>query len=861
MVMESLQRLDPPRRLGKLTLLARLGEGGMASVYVATVGDGPLARLAAVKLLRAGVPDMDYRGRFEDEAKVVVRLHHNNIVDVREAGDVDDQLYILMELIEGRDLSDVWDRCAERGKAFPIPIAVHMLREILRGLHYAHTFPGLALVHRDISPSNILIDWAGAVRLADFGLATSAMKASMTVPGVVFGKVGYMAPEQALSEELDGRADVYSCGVVLWELITGRPLRGAGIDTQAVADWKAARPSALSKRVDGDLDAIVHRALSNDRRGRYETAEAFLQALTQWLATNAPETTQETVAAFMLRLFGEAREKDHAAYSALLEHAPRTAEFRRGTRSTRDLVPPTYVEKIPPGTELAERYRVERTLGRGGMGVVYLAEHIGVGRQVAVKVLTHDWSRHEVVARRFKEEARAANAANHPNIVEVYDAGRLDDGRLYMAMEYLTGRSLYEEICEVGPLSPLRTCEVMGAVADAIGAAHHVGIVHRDLKPDNVMLVPEDDGYRVKVLDFGISASAVRSAEEQRLTRPGHCVGTPEYMAPEQAKGHDPTPRFDVYALGVMIYEALCGDPPFISENMVEVLTRKATEPPPPLAERVKGLPAALVQLCHACIEVDPQRRPKSADDVAQALQSIGASLQSGTPLPTAATTEVDMVVRPSKPAVSESVPAARRRRLWVGAAALIAVIGVGLSAWQLSVARARRSDDSIAAASSSPGSAPVPPAQSQLPPEVEEKPKAVEVPSDPRPSQPEPEPEPESESDAAPESESEAAPELAPDSEPEPESKPAARKTPAAQTRACAQTRAEALGALKRADHRTAYKQSKPKKCWKGHQRDRTRVFVEAAFQLGKYAECVKAGERSKDPKVKRTVATCRLK
>ncbi|MCR9160041.1 MAG: protein kinase [bacterium] len=847
MVMESLQRLDPPRRLGKLTLLARLGEGGMASVYVASVGDGPLARLAAVKLLRAGAPDMDYRGRFEDEAKVVVRLHHNNIVDVREAGDVDGQLFILMELIEGRDLADVWDRCAEKGKAFPIPIAVHLVREILRGLHYAHTFPGLALVHRDISPSNILIDWAGAVRLADFGLATSAMKASMTVPGVVFGKVGYMAPEQALSEDLDGRADVYSCGVVLWELITGRPLRGAGTDTQAVADWKAARPSALSKRVDDSLDGIVARALANDREGRYESAQAFMRALSEWLAANAPDTTQETVAAFMMGLFGEAREVDHAAYSALLEHAPQTTEFRRGTRATRLPAPPTDEERITPGTELAQRYRVERTLGRGGMGVVYLAEHIGVGRQVAVKVLTHDWSRHEVVAKRFKEEARAANAANHPNIVEVYDAGRMDDGRLYMAMEYLTGRSLYEEICEEGPLTPVRACEIIGTVAGAIGAAHHVGIIHRDLKPDNVMLVPDAAGQRVKVLDFGISASAVRSAEEQRLTRPGHCVGTPEYMAPEQAKGHDPTPRFDVYALGVMLYEALCGEPPFISENMVEVLTRKATEPPPPLAERVAGLPKSLVELCHACIEVDPSRRPQRADEVAASLLAIGESLRRGTTEPTPAA--LPLPPRPAKPPVSASLPAARRRRIWAIAAGSVGVAAVGLLAWQLSIARAGGEGTAVAASSTSAETPPresSPPALPAVPPEPEPKSEAA-APVEPEAAEPV---EPEA---AEPES---VVPEAA-----EPDPKPAAPRTPAAQTKACIDTRKAAADAAKKADHRTAYAKSKSKKCWRGHERERTRIFVRAAFQQGKYAECVKAGERSKDAEVKRMVGTCRVK
>lgn len=848
MVMESLQRLDPPRRLGKLTLLARLGEGGMASVYVATVGDGPLARLAAVKLLRAGVPDMDYRGRFEDEAKVVVRLHHNNIVDVREAGDVDGQLFILMELIEGRDLSDLWDQCAKQGLAFPIPIAVHMVREILRGLHYAHTFPGLALVHRDISPSNILIDWAGAVRLADFGLATSAMKASMTVPGVVFGKVGYMAPEQALSEGLDGRADVYSCGVVLWELITGRPLRGVGTDTQAVADWKAARPSALSKRVDESLDAIVTRALCNDREGRYASAQAFMKALSEWLAAHAPDTTQETVAAFMSRLFGDAREKDHAAYTALLDHAPRTTEIRRGTRAARDQVMGSgESERIAPGTELAERYRVERTLGRGGMGVVYLAEHMGVGRQVAVKVLTHDWSRHEVVAKRFKEEARAANAANHPNIVEVYDAGRLDDGRLYMAMEFLTGRSLYEEICEVGPLEPARACEVIGVVADAIGAAHKVGIVHRDLKPDNVMLVPDGDGYRVKVLDFGISASAVRSAEEQRLTMPGSCVGTPEYMAPEQAKGHDPTPRFDVYALGVMLYEALCGDPPFISENMMEVLTRKSTEPPPPLAERVSGLPAALVDLCHACLDVDPHGRPQSAAEIAVSLREIAGSIRRGAP--------VAVAMPPS--AVPTPAPPSRRG-LWMGLAG-VAAVGVGLLSWQLLGRQPADVSPEPAASvvpsalgpttNASPSSDPAPPAEPPGKPAQTQAAGPAE-PSEPlavRPVDPEP-----VEVDV--ERTKLDVPAVA---------QPAAAspRIPAAKTKACIDARRKAAAAKISGNHVAAYKGTKARRCWRGHETERLQLFVWAAFQGKKHDECIKAGQRSSDPTVKQIVRACRSK
>jgi eukaryotic-like serine/threonine-protein kinase len=663
--------------------MARRGEGGMATVYVAAIGEGSLARLAAVKLLRQGAPDHDFRTRFLDEAKVVVRLHHNNIVDVREAGEVGGQLYIAMELIEGRDLADVWDRCAEVGRAFPVPLAVHIVREVLRGLHYAHTFPGLGLVHRDVSPSNILIDWAGAVRLADFGLATSAMKASLTVPGMVFGKVGYMAPEQATRSPLDGRADVYGCGVVLWELLTGRPLRDSETDTQAVAGWDAVPPSSLSNRVDEELDDIVMTALQRNREDRYQSAGDFMEALSIWLSEHAPDTTQERMAEFMNRLFGDARDRDHEAYSTLID-ALEGIDLSQGSsgpgldedaqvftdagpdrggpppRGAAARPSPTDGEAIPPGTIIAQRYRIAEPLGRGGMGTVYLAEHVTVGRKVAIKVLTHEWSEHEVVARRFKEEARAASAAGHPNIIEVFDAGELPDRRLFIVMEFLTGRSLYQELVGSGPLDLLRACRIIRDVARAVRAAHGVGIIHRDLKPDNIMLVNRGEGEMVKVLDFGISASADRTPEEQRLTIPGHALGTPEYMAPEQSKGRPPTEQFDIYALGVMLYEALAGEPPFVSENVVEVLARKATEPPPRLDMRRGGLPPPLVELVHACIEVDPQRRPPSAEAFLSVLEPIVSALEGMQAMDTSASGRYG-ILRDGPPSTALALPARRQ--------------------------------------------------------------------------------------------------------------------------------------------------------------------------------------------------------
>jgi serine/threonine protein kinase len=657
MGMGALERLNPARVLGDMTLVAKLDEGGMASVYLAAVGRGSLARLVAVKLLRADMVEEDLHTRFLDEARVVIRLQHNNLVSVRTAGEIDGQLYIAMEVIEGRNLADLWDRCAEIGKAFPIPLAVYMVREVLRGLHYAHTFPGLSLVHRDVSPSNILIDWAGAVRLADFGLATSTVKDSMTLPGIVFGKIGYMSPEAAVRQVVDRRSDVYSCGVVLWELLTGRPLRNAqDLETSAVARFKATPPSRLSKRVDEDLDNVVMRALKTNRDDRWPSADAMMGALTRWLAVHSPETGQDDLAGFMQVLFGEFQAQERNEREALLRsvvhqpadlpsahrtplpgHAPVASSSASGLIESKKEDPRigapisdqvdevSNADVLLEGTVIAERYRVLERIGRGGMGAVYRAQHVTVGRDVALKVLAREWSRNPAVARRFRGEARAASAAGHPNIIEVFDAGELADGRLYLVMEFVPGRNLYEIMRETGRFEPVRACQIMREVLRAIRAAHDVGVIHRDLKPDNVMVVDRGEGEvpSIKVLDFGISVTGERSPDEERLTMPGHAIGTPEYMAPEQARGHAATESFDLYSAGVIFYEMLAGSPPFYAANFVEVMARKTSERAQPLEERRPGLVDELYILIDQALEIDPGLRPASAAEMLFRIEGI----------------------------------------------------------------------------------------------------------------------------------------------------------------------------------------------------------------------------------------------
>ena len=266
------------------------------------------------------------------------------------------------------------------------------------------------------------------------------------------------------------------------------------------------------------------------------------------------------------------------------------------------------------GTVIVDRYRILSRLGAGGMGTVYLAEHLAIGRRVAVKVLNGEWSGHNFVARRFKAEARIASTIGHPNIVEVFDAGELPDRRLFLVMEHLDGHDLAQEIADMGTLSPLRTAEILRQVALALAAAHNVSVIHRDLKPGNVMIAEGAGGEIVKILDFGIACSPRNTARDgQRLTIAGSVMGTPEYMAPEQSTSAEPTPRFDLYALGVIAFEMLTGDPPLLSEHAYELLVRKRKEPAPSLATRVHGLHPQFIALVDDCLQIVPSRRPLDA--------------------------------------------------------------------------------------------------------------------------------------------------------------------------------------------------------------------------------------------------------
>jgi len=277
-------------------------------------------------------------------------------------------------------------------------------------------------------------------------------------------------------------------------------------------------------------------------------------------------------------------------------------------------------EALPRGTVLADRFRVERLVGQGGMGIVYEVEHIHTRHRRALKVLNEHCADNSEVIERFLREASVAGRTGHPHLVETFDAGLLPTGEPYVLMELLSGRSLEDRINE-GPLPPLLVCELLAQVADALHAAHEAGIVHRDLKPGNLFLAERDGTLSAKVLDFGISKFDARHPEAFKATTEGHVLGTPLYMSPEQMLGQDIDRRSDLYTLGIILFECLAGAHPYRPRSLPDLVHKIVTEPAPTLD--VAALPAGLTALMNKLLEKAPADRPQTAAEVARALRTI----------------------------------------------------------------------------------------------------------------------------------------------------------------------------------------------------------------------------------------------
>jgi serine/threonine-protein kinase len=336
---------------------------------------------------------------------------------------------------------------------------------------------------------------------------------------------------------------------------------------------------------------------------------------------------------------------------------------------TTDLPAGARTSYLPPqedpllGRTLAGRYLIQKKLGEGGMGAVYLATHNLLEKQVALKVLHGEFARKADLVERFMQEARAASRIRHENVIDISDFGTTPEGLVFFAMELLHGHDLHEEVARARLAAQLlpwvRSKRIFLQICAALGAAHALGIIHRDLKPENIYLVDflgEPDF--VKLLDFGIAKLTEVSESDRKLTRTGMLFGTPEYMSPEQARGEAVDHRVDVYAMGCILFQLVTGRVPFEAENFMGVLALHLTETPPVIPPEIFdsiSAPRALAEVIDRALAKDRNQRFASIDELARAVRRVSGDKATG-----------PVVAQPSVPAPTTG-PMGRVKTQWTG--------------------------------------------------------------------------------------------------------------------------------------------------------------------------------------------------
>jgi serine/threonine protein kinase len=586
---------DVPRAFGRLLLLRLIARGGMGDVYLAaTTGIEGAERPCVVKTIRRDhIHDGSFLARFLDEARVQSQLHHPGVAQVVEAAtDESGEPYSVVEYVEGRSLADVRTRAIQSGARIGWPEAVAIVLEMSNALAHVHERSGadgtpLGIVHRDLSPQNVMIGYAGEVKLIDFGTARGHNRRCHTVAGVVFAKPGYVAPEVARQQVGDARIDLYAVGVMLWELCMGR--RYLNGDPQKHLEDAAAGKlvvPALADDVDApaELDEIIETLTMNDPDDRYASASFASAALGKLLGMappmkNGERTVRGRVAALMHALWPHEPGRSRAEFAKMLKE---TRGLRRESSSK-------MIAATPSSPELSERhaehmnegegvlagtsYKLQDKIGEGASGEVWSAEHLELGRKVALKLLAPEHASAKDAIDRFRREARAVAAISHPNLVQLYDFGKARDGRVYLAMELLDGEPLDKALRQ--PMKCKDAALLAIQATHALEAAHAAGLVHRDLKPANLFLTKNGT---LKLLDFGVAMALSDVPSDEKKQKGFAIFGTPEYMAPEQVAGEPVDARCDVYALGCVLYEMLTGFPPFSGKSSVEVLGKQVRE-------------------------------------------------------------------------------------------------------------------------------------------------------------------------------------------------------------------------------------------------------------------------------------------
>ncbi len=606
---------EMPVSFGRYHLLSRIGSDPVGEDFLAAWGvDEGVDQL---RVLRCVYPiiaeETEFVGLFSEEARSLSRLSSVNVVRIMEVGVEGKIPFVAREHVEGLNLERLIMLAQGRTALWPWELAAHVTTEILRGLDYVHRREDLhgnpmGMRHGDIRPANVLVSMNGEVKLANFGSTLRFIADEKTNARLSDIRDRFFPPEGIDEVEPTVDADLWGVGLILVMLLGGRiPSKQSG---EHDAPWMPPQMSSRVESLPEVVDTFIGRALNPDPSFRFSTAREMRTALLQVMQAHAKGHPPDDLADWIRELGGSERKSEEEMVRRLLgkEAQIQLDETADGTGA------------LAVGHVLDGRYHLLRRLGEGGMGVVFEADHLGIGRKVAVKVLHDRVIDEENTVERFRREAQIIGSLGHPNIVGALDFGITSEGYHYLAMDLLEGKSLAEHI-ENGSLSSRELTVSMAEVCDGLQAAHDADVIHRDLKPDNVFLTPAG----ARILDFGIAKSTGLDKEAEALTRTGHICGTVDYIAPEQIRGLSQDPRSDIYAAGVIIYEALTQTTPFkgrtVGETLHKVINDKLVSPRKRSGD--KTIPADLEAICMKALSRRADKRFSSAAKMASALRAL----------------------------------------------------------------------------------------------------------------------------------------------------------------------------------------------------------------------------------------------
>ncbi len=454
----SAETMPLPRVFGRLLLLKLIARGGMGDVYLAaTTGIEGAERPCVVKTVRRDhIHDGSFLARFLDEARVQSQLNHPGVAQVLEAStDENGEPYTVVEHVEGRSLSDVRARAIQLGARLGWAEAVAIAIEMANALGHVHERSGsdgtpLGIVHRDLSPQNVMVGYVGEVKLIDFGTARGQNRKCHTVAGVVFAKPGYVAPEVARQQVGDARIDLYALGIMLWELCAGRRFLTGDPQKhlEEAAAWSVKVPE-LADLVEApkELDTVIQRLVANDPDERSVSASAAAIELSRVLGLATPGPNGERsvrgrIQALMRTLWPHEPARSRSEFAKLLKGARGLHAETQTPVSSRVMEIAAQHMNDDPSILSGTPYRLLSKIGEGASGVVWAGEHVELGRKLAIKVLLPGHGSASDAIERFRREARAVASLSHPNLVQLYDFGRSLDGRVFLAMELLHGSTV-----------------------------------------------------------------------------------------------------------------------------------------------------------------------------------------------------------------------------------------------------------------------------------------------------------------------------------------------------------------------------------------------------------------------------------